>query len=181
MIILASSSPRRKRLMESVFGEIVVAPPKVDEPVVKGETPREMVKRLAILKAHTVKNGSTIVAADTVVDLDGEILGKPRNMGEAKEMLKKLSGKWHIVHTGVCIICNGKENAFVDSTRVKFHKLDDETVDTYVRTQSPLDKAGAYGVQEDMGMILVERIEGDFFTVVGLPISRVWWEIKKLA
>ncbi len=180
MIILASSSPRRKKLMESVFGEIIVAPPKVDESTVKGETPYEMVKRLAALKAHAVENESVIVAADTVVELNGEILGKPQNSEEAKEMLKKLSGKWHIVHTGVCIVHNKGESLFVDSTRVKFHELDDETIDMYVRTGSPMDKAGAYGIQEDMGMILVERIEGDFFTVVGLPISRVWWEIKKL-
>ena len=181
MIILASSSPRRKKLMESVFGEIIVAPPKVDESVVEGEIPSEMVKRLAILKAHAVKNESMIVAADTVVELDDEVLGKPKDAEEAKKMLKKLSGRWHTVHTGVCIIHNEKESAFVDSTRVKFHELDDETIDMYVRTGSPMDKAGAYGIQEDMGMILVECIEGDFFTVVGLPISRVWWEIKNMA
>ncbi len=180
MIILASSSPRRKKLMESVFGKIIVALPKVDESAVEGETPFEMVKRLAILKAHSIENESMIVAADTVVELEDKIFGKPQNSDEAKEMLKKLSGKWHTVHTGVCIVHNGKESSFVDSTRVKFHKLDDETIEMYVRTGSPMDKAGAYGIQEDLGMILVECIEGDFFTVVGLPISRVWWEIKKL-
>ena len=180
MITLASSSPRRKKLMESIFGKIEVVHPEVNELAINGESPHEMVKRLAILKARTVKSTNTIVAADTVVEIGGKILGKPRDIEEARKMLRVLSGKWHTVHTGVCIIHGKKEKAFVESTRVKFHVLDEETINMYVQTGSPMDKAGAYGIQEDMGMILVERINGDFFTVVGLPISRVWWEIKNL-
>ena len=181
MIALASSSPRRKKLMEDLFGEIMITHPKVDESRMSGESPKEMVKRLATLKAHSIKSSSIVVAADTVVELEGKIFGKPSNVEEAKEMLRNLSGKWHTVHTGVCIKKEDKEISFVSSTRVKFYDLDEETIDMYVRTGSPLDKAGAYGIQEDLGMILVEKIEGDFFTVVGLPISRVWWEIKKLS
>lgn len=180
MITLASSSPRRKKLMESVFGEIEVVHPKVDELLVGSESPCEMVKRLASAKAHAVKSTNTIVAADTIVEIDGKILGKPHDVEEAREMLKVLSGKWHTVHTGVCIIHGKKEKVFVESTRVKFRTLDEETINMYVQTGSPMDKAGAYGIQEDMGMILVERIDGDFFTVAGLPISKVWWEIKSL-
>ncbi len=181
MITLVSSSPRRKKLMESVFGEIEIVHPKVNELVIDSEPPREMVKRLAIAKAHVVKSADTIVAADTTVEIDGKILGKPRDVEEAREMLKTLSGRWHTVHTGVCIIRGKKEKVFVESTRVKFYDLDEETINMYIQTGSPMDKAGAYGIQEDMGMILVERIDGDFFTVVGLPISKVWWEIKNMA
>ncbi len=180
MIILASSSPRRRKLMKEIFGEVKIVHPKVNEDRLSNESPREMVKRLATLKAHSVKSSSIVVAADTVVELEGKIFGKPSNVEEAKEMLRNLSGKWHTVHTGVCVRKGDKEISFVSSTRVKFYDLDEKTIDMYVRTGSPLDKAGAYGIQEDLGMILVEKIEGDFFTVVGLPISRVWWEIKKL-
>ncbi len=183
MIVLASSSPRRKKLMEEVFKKVKVVHPQVDESKIEGESPKKMVERLAMLKAQAVKDvksTSVVVAADTVVELEGEILGKPSHSDEAKEMLKKLSGKWHTVHTGVCVRNGEKEISFVSSTRVKFYDLDEETIEMYVKKGAPLDKAGAYGIQEDLGMILVEKIEGDFFTVVGLPISRVWWEIKKL-
>lgn len=180
MIILASSSPRRRKLMKEIFEEVKIVHPKVNEDKISNESPQEMVERLATLKAHSIRSSSIVVAADTVVELKGKIFGKPSNVEEAKEMLRDLSGKWHTVHTGVCIKKEDKELSFVSSTRVKFHDLDEETIDMYVRTGSPLDKAGAYGIQEDLGMILVEKIEGDFFTVVGLPISRVWWEIKKL-
>jgi septum formation protein len=181
MIALASSSPRRKKLMEDLFGEIMIVHPNVDESKIAGESPQEMVERLAKLKANSIKGTtSTVIAADTVVELEGKILGKPKDMDEAREMLRSLSGKWHMVHTGVCIKKADKEISFVSSTRVKFYDLDEQTIDMYVKTGSPLDKAGAYGIQEDLGMILVEKIDGDFFTVVGLPISRVWWEIKRL-
>ncbi len=183
MIVLASSSPRRKKLMEEVFKKVKVVHPQVDESKIEGESPKEMVERLAVLKAQAVndvESTSVVIAADTVVELEGEILGKPSHSDEAKEMLKKLSGKWHTVHTGVCVKNGEKEISFVSSTRVKFYDLDEETIEMYVKKGTPLDKAGAYGIQEDLGMILVEKIEGDFFTVVGLPISRVWWEIKKL-
>ena len=167
--------------MEDLFGEIMIVHPNVNESRIVDESPQEMVERLAKLKANSIKGTTfTIVAADTVVELEGKILGKPKDMDEAREMLRSLSGKWHTVHTGVCIKQLDKEISFVSSTRVKFYDLDEQTIDMYVKTGSPLDKAGAYGIQEDLGMILVEKIDGDFFTVVGLPISRVWWEIKRL-
>ncbi len=180
MIVLASSSPRRKKLMEEVFSNVEILHPQVDETPKIGESPKDMVKRLACLKARAVQTSSTIVAADTVVEINGEILGKPKTPQEARQMLKKLSGNWHTVHTGVCILHGRKEISFVESTRVKFHPLDEETIDMYVKSGSPMDKAGAYGIQEDLGMVFVEKIEGDFFTVVGLPISRIWWELTNL-
>ncbi len=180
MIILASSSPRRKKLMKEVFGNVKIVHPHVKESPIEGETPRDMVKRLARLKARAVKMREIVVAADTVVEINGEVLGKPSNKEEAHEMLKKLSGNWHTVHTGVCVLYRNKEVSFVESTKVKFYSLNDELMNAYVESGSPMDKAGAYGIQEDLGMIFVERIDGDFFNVVGLPISRVWWEIKRL-
>ncbi len=166
--------------MEEVFGNVQVVHPEVEEVQKENESPKEMVRRLARLKAQTVKSSSAMVAADTVVEIDGEILGKPKTSQEARLMLKRLSNKWHTVHTGVCIRYGEEEILFVESTRVKFYELDDQTIDMYIKSGSPMDKAGAYGIQEDLGIVFVEKIEGDFFTVVGLPISRVWWELKKL-
>ncbi len=180
MITLASSSPRRKELLLRLFKEVEIVHPNVDETILDGENARKMVLRLSRKKAESIKRDNVVLAADTTVEIDGMILGKPQNENDAFRMLKRLSGNWHTVHTGVCIKYGDKIINFVDSTRVKFYSLDDETISAYVKTGSPLDKAGAYGVQDDMGMILVERIDGDFFTVVGLPISRVWWSIKKM-
>ncbi len=179
MITLASSSPRRKKLMESLFGRIEIVHPEVDESAIDGESPHDLVRRLAELKADAITRKNAVVAADTVVEIDGKILGKPATPKEAKEMLSALSGRWHEVHTGVCVKTPDSKESFVETTKVKFHDLDDATIEMYVKTGSPMDKAGAYGIQEDMGMILVEKIEGDYFTVVGLPISRVWWTLKK--
>ncbi|MGC8544973.1 Maf family protein [Athalassotoga sp.] len=179
MITLASSSPRRKALIQKIFKEIEVVHPNADESILEGESAREMVLRLSRIKADSIQRDNIVLAADTTVEIDGIILGKPENPDDAVRMLKMLSGKWHTVYTGVCIKYKEEKINFIESTDVKFYDLDDETIRAYVKTGLPLDKAGAYGVQEEMGMILVERIEGDFFNVVGLPISRIWWEMKK--
>ncbi len=179
MITLASSSPRRKELLQKIFKDVEVVHPSADESVLEGESAREMVLRLSEMKADSIQRNNVILAADTTVEIDEIILGKPKDSNDAIKMLKMLSGKWHTVYTGVCIRLKTERINFVESTNVKFYDLDDETIKSYVKTGSPLDKAGAYGVQEDMGMILVERIDGDFFNVMGLPISRIWWEIKK--
>ncbi|MCL2456730.1 MAG: Maf family protein, partial [Defluviitaleaceae bacterium] len=119
------------------------------------------------------KNDEIIVAADTLVYIDGEVLGKPKNFDEAFAMLKKLSGRRHTVFTGVAILRGEYEKIFFDATQVFFRELSDEEIFSYIATGEPFDKAGAYGVQE-RGAVLVEKIDGDFFTVVGLPISKVW-------
>jgi septum formation protein len=113
-----------------------------------------------------------IIAADTLVCIDGKVLGKPRDAAQAFAMLKSLSGRWHEVYTGVALVQGDCEHIFADAARVYFHALSDYEIDAYIATGEPFDKAGAYGVQE-RGSVLVERIEGDFYTVVGLPISRV--------
>lgn len=178
MITLASSSPRRKELLQKIFKEIEIVHPNADESILEGESAREMVLRLSRIKADSIQRDNIVLAADTTVEIGGTILGKPENSDDAVRMLKMLSGKWHTVYTGVCIKSKKEKINFVEATGVKFYDLDDETIKMYVKTGAPLDKAGSYGVQEDMGMILVEKIEGDFFNVVGLPISRIWWEMK---
>jgi len=179
MITLASSSPRRKDLLEKLFKEIEIVYPDVDESILEFESAPNMVLRLSKMKATSIKRDNIVIGADTTVEIEGKILGKPKDEFEAYEMLKLLSGKWHTVHTGICATLKDKIINFVESTRVKFYVLDDETINNYIKTGSPMDKAGAYGIQEDLGMILVERIEGDFFTIIGLPVSRLWWEMKE--
>ncbi len=179
MITLSSSSPRRKSLLQKIFKEVEIVHPEVDESILKGESAIEMVLRLSRMKADFVKRDNVVLAADTTVEINGEILGKPKDEDDATRMLKMLSGKWHTVHTGVCIKFREEMVNFVESTRVKFHDLDDDIIKEYVKTGLPMDKAGSYGIQEEMGMILVEKIEGDFFNVIGLPISRIWWEMRK--
>jgi septum formation protein len=172
-IILASGSPRRKQIMElaGIPCEVIVS--NADE-TIEGE-PDEQVKELALRKARAVKSGikeeRVILAADTLVYIDGKVLGKPESAEEAFSMLRRLSGRSHVVYTGVAI-CGEEELVFVDAARVFFRPLSDEEIHAYIGTGEPFDKAGAYGVQE-RGSVLVERIEGDFYTVVGLPISKV--------
>lgn len=179
MITLASSSPRRISLLKVLFKDIEAVNPNVDESVLNGESAIDMVLRLSKAKADSVKRNNAVIAADTTVEIGGMILGKPQNRDNAIEMLKTLSGKWHTVHTGVRINFRDESIGFVESTKVKFHILDEEIIKEYVKNSSFMDKAGAYGIQDDMGMVLVDKIEGDFFNIVGLPISKVWWEFRK--
>lgn len=178
MIILASSSPRRKELMQKIFKDVEIVEPNVDEKVIDGESAIDMVMRLSKMKAYSIKRDNIIIAADTTVEIDGIILGKPSDESDAFRMLSMLSGKWHMVHTGVCIKFDMECVNFVETTKVKFHVLDEETIQNYIRSKEPMDKAGGYGVQENMGMVFVEKIDGDFFNVMGLPISRIWWELR---
>jgi len=137
--------------------------------------PEYQVTGLALRKARAVAApaDSVVIGADTLVYANGQVLGKPRDEAEAFTMLKKLSGKKHTVYTGVALIKDGEERVFADATHVYFHPLTDEEILAYIATGEPMDKAGAYGVQE-RGAILVDRVEGDFYTVVGLPISKVY-------
>ncbi|PLV55786.1 Maf family nucleotide pyrophosphatase [Thermotoga sp. SG1] len=175
-IILASSSPRRKELMKLLGIEFEIKPPEIDENV-SGE-PAEVVKELSLKKAAHVfqREGSEnvlVIGSDTVVVLDGKILGKPKTEEEAKEFLKRLSGRWHTVYTGVAFVSNSEKDVFVSSTRVKFRDIPDEVIDYYVENYHPFDKAGGYGIQ-DFAAVFVEKMEGDFFTVMGFPVGLVW-------
>ena len=173
MIILASQSPRRRELMKYITTDFVAVSADADETLPSGMSPQEAVLRLSALKAAPFANEKDIViGADTVVAADGKILGKPQDEQEAKEMLRLLSGKTHSVFTGVTVLCGGKKEAFFTETRVTFFPLTEQEIEKYVRTKEPLDKAGAYGIQ-GFGSLLVERIDGDYFNVVGLPVSRL--------
>jgi septum formation protein len=175
-IVLASGSPRRAEIMNSVGWEFVKTVPDVDESVIEGEAPEDYVQRLAGEKALAVAAshpGGIILAADTTVVLEGEIIGKPVDLDDARRMIERLSGNWHEVLTGVAVARNGDEKIGMQRTRVKFAEMTDEEIDFLVEKGEPLDKAGAYAVQAQAALF-IEGIEGDYWNVVGLPISLVY-------
>lgn len=173
MIILASASPRRKELLSRIVGDFGVVPSKGEEKT-RYKAPRLYVVDLARNKAREVAARSdahdTVIGADTVVSFRGRILGKPEDEKEAKRFLSELSGKKHSVYTGVCVIKDGRETAYYCKSVVQFNKLDEKFIDGYVAGGSPLDKAGAYGAQDEG---VVKRVYGDFDNVVGLPLARL--------
>ncbi len=180
-IILASASPRRRELLTQAGFEFEVITSQVDEIIDPNLTPEKLVMSLAEQKAQAVAASypeCDIIGSDTVVVLDGKVLGKPKDEDDAVRMLCSLSGKTHEVYTGVCIIGGGKTQSFFECTRVKFCPLDAAQILSYVATKEPIDKAGAYGIQ-GKGCVLVEGIEGDYFNVVGFPVSRFCREYKK--
>ncbi|HIS79046.1 MAG TPA: septum formation protein Maf [Candidatus Caccousia stercoris] len=182
MLYLASASPRRKELLTLAGYSFTVLPANADETAPLGLSPRETAGLLARRKAEAVqalpefsalqKPGDVILAADTVVDLGGKILGKPKDREDAKRTLLSLSGRRHSVHTGFCVLAGAKKMCGVESTAVEFYPLTQEEIETYLDTGEPMDKAGAYGIQ-GRGALFVRRISGDYYTVVGLPIARV--------
>lgn len=173
MIILASKSPRRKELLSFITTDFAVKSADVDETLPQGITPDKAVEYLSKIKAEPFKNENDIViGADTVVALDGKILGKPRDDADAFATLKMLSGREHSVFTGVSVIKGEKIETFSVQTKVKMFELTDEEIEEYIATDEPFDKAGSYGIQ-GKGSLLVEKIDGDYFNVVGLPISRL--------
>ena len=183
-IILASGSPRRQQLLTLAGIEHEVIVTGVDE-TITGE-PDFQVRELALRKGRAVLplipesiNDCIIIAADTLVYVGGEVLGKPANEAEAFRMLKKLQGRGHTVYTGVALLSADTEEVFVDATEVFFKPLTDAEIYAYIGTGEPFDKAGAYGVQE-RGAVLVDRVVGDFYTVVGLPISKVCTALAKV-
>lgn len=179
--IVASASPRRKELLENVGLSFEVIPSDADENAVRADSPEELVKSLAELKAKSVfeKNTDAVVlGCDTVVEYGGVILGKPKSRNEAREMITMLSGKKHNVHTGVCITDSEKAVSFVNTVRVEFYELEKELIESYVATGECDDKAGAYGIQ-GKGCVLVKGIEGDYFSVVGLPVAETVRALKE--
>lgn len=171
--ILASASPRRKELLTAVGFEYEICPADIDE-TIPSDTPIELVAEfLSRKKALSVleKNPAAVVlGSDTIVVLDGNILGKPHDTAEASDMLHRLSGKAHRVYTGVCVCSSEKTLTLTSFTDVYFRKLSDKLIDAYIATGEPMDKAGAYGAQ-GLGSTLIKKIDGDFFTVMGLPIA----------
>lgn len=171
MLVLASKSPRRKELLSLITEDFVIKTADVDESLPNNIRPDKAVEYLSRIKAEPFDNGEdTVIGADTVVAVDGIILGKPKDRDDAYNMLKLLSGKYHSVFTGVTVISPQKTITFSVETKVKFFDLADNEIKAYINTSEPFDKAGGYGIQ-GKGCLLVERIEGDYFNVVGLPVS----------
>lgn len=170
-LVLASGSPRRRAVLSALGLTFDVRPPEVDETVRDGESGTDAARRLAEEKAAAVAaaDEELVLAADTIVVLDEHLLGKPAGREEAAEMLGRLSGREHVVITGLALRARNEIVSAATPTAVTFRPLDEEEIMAYVRTGEPLDKAGAYGIQ-GYGSALVERIEGDFFNVMGLPV-----------
>jgi septum formation protein len=181
-IILASKSPRRKELLGGLNLPFEVIVREVDEVFPEDMPMEEIPVYLAKLKAEPFLKDQgdkvLVITADTIVWLDGEVLGKPVDHQHAVEMLKKLSGKIHIVVTGVCLTSKEKQVTFSSLTKVHFKELTDEEIEYYLEIYHPYDKAGAYGVQEWIGYIAIDRIEGSYFNVMGLPVGRLYEELK---
>ena len=181
-IILASQSPRRKQLMEMAELEFDVLVADVDETNPPGMPGAEVPAFLARKKAMEIQHlaqGAIVVAADTIVLLGEEILGKPKDFADAKRVLQQLSGKMHIVVTGVCIMQGEKEKCFSTTTEVYFRHLTDSQIEHYISKYRPYDKAGAYAIQEWIGVTGIEKIIGDYYNVMGLPIGEVINALKE--
>lgn len=174
-VVLASNSPRRRELLRLIFDEFDIIPAQGEEIIPEGAEPEDVSRLLAIAKCREVaasNPGALIIGCDTTVISGGEILGKPADAQDAARMLRLLSGSTHQVVSGVCVSLYGREESFSVSTDVTFRALTDEEIDAYIATGEPMDKAGAYGIQEKGGL-LVSRLEGDFFNVVGLPVEQL--------
>ena len=180
-IILASASPRRQELLKLAGFSFEVIPANIDETPDPSYAPKQLVCTLAEQKCEFIHNtmpNEIVLGADTIVVIDGLILGKPSDEAEAFGMLKRLQGRQHTVYTGVNIRSLQKSVSFVESTKVYMRSLSDKEIYEYIATKEPMDKAGSYGIQE-RGATLIERIEGDYFTVVGLPLCRLSLALKE--
>lgn len=182
-ILLASASPRRRELLAGLGLEFrVIRPEGVDESWPEGLRGAEIPEYIARSKAEACRAAlqadELLITADTIVWLDGRVLGKPSDEREAVEMLQALSGRTHQVYTGVCLTTTGSQRCFSAVSDVRFAPLTDDEIRYYVEHYRPLDKAGAYGVQEWIGMVGVEYIEGSYFNVMGLPVQRLYSELK---
>ena len=179
-LVLASKSPRRSEILKNAGIDFTVRVADADETIPDGTKPCDAVVFLAAKKAMAVTRAEDelVLGADTVVVLDDKILGKPKDTNDAFNMIKVLSGKVHSVFTGVCAIADGFSMTFSEETRVEFYNLTDEEINTYINTDEPYDKAGAYGIQ-GLASKFIRGIDGDYFNVVGLPMSAIYQKILK--
>ena len=181
-LILASSSPRRQQLLRDAGFEFVVKVKDTNEDFSKIMPANEVPAYLARKKAEAFRhelNDEIVLTADTIVVVDQEILNKPKDASEASEMLRKLSGRQHQVITGVCVMTREETETFIDTADVFFRELTDFEIEYYIRVCRPFDKAGAYGVQDFIGMVGIPRMEGSYFTVMGLPVHKVYDALRK--
>ncbi len=184
-IYLASKSPRRRKLLKQLGINFSSFSVNSVEDIIDGEHPIECVKRIALEKMDIAKqkvDNSIIITADTIVVLGKKVIGKPSNKDNARKILTLLSGKVHTVYTGFCVL-NQKTKMFIvdyEKTEVEFRKLNKEEIADYVEGGSPMDKAGAYGIQDDFGAVFVNRINGCYYNVVGLPLTKLYSTLRKV-
>ncbi len=182
--ILASASPRRKEILQGIGLEVETIPSHVVEKIDQSLMPDMLVQQLALLKAADVAKGKPsgyyVIGADTVVYDGIQVLGKPESAQQAKEILSRLAGNWHDVYTGIAVVSTstGKGATRVEHSRVHFKKLEPEEIAAYIETGEYVDKAGGYGIQ-GKGALLVDRIEGDYFNIVGFPVSKFYDLLKE--
>jgi len=184
-IYLASKSPRRRKLLKQLGIKFKSFSVNSTEDFLDGEHPVECVKRIAVEKmdlANQRVNNSIIITADTIVVLNGKVIGKPLNKKDARKILSLLSGKVHTVYTGFCVYNQITKEQLLDfeKTEVEFRKLTKDEIVDYVDAGSPMDKAGAYGIQDDFGAVFVKRINGCYYNVVGLPLTKLYNALRKV-
>lgn len=184
-IYLASRSPRRRKLLKQLNLKFKSFSVDINEEIRYKEKPWHNVKRLSDEKmdcAKKIVKHGIIITADTIVVLDGKIIGKPKDKTDAKRMLKSLSGNVHTVYTGFSITNsqNGKSITGYEKTLVEFRKLSDREIDDYIKTGSPMDKAGAYGIQDDFGAVFIKKITGCYYNVVGLPLTKIYQSMMEI-
>lgn len=184
-VVLASNSPRRKELLSGLgIAYEVKTLPGIEESYPAGlegeEIPLYIARGKAVAYRDRMQPDELIITADTIVWMDGRVMGKPKDEAEARGMLRSLSGRTHRVITGVCLTTKEFQKSFSTVTEVTFAPLTEEEIDYYVARYRPLDKAGSYGIQEWIGFVGVERIEGSYFNVMGLPVQRLYKELRKL-
>ena len=184
-IVLCSNSPRRKELLKGLglnFQTRIIDG--IDESYDKSLLGEDIAKMISEKKAEsykaTMSSDELIITADTIVYVDGEVLGKPQNKIDAARMLKMISGKCHDVITGVCLLTSNKRISFSVKTKVSFAQITDDEISFYIENYKPYDKAGAYGIQEWIGYIGVDSIQGSYFNVMGLPVQRLYSELKNI-
>ena len=179
-VVLASASPRRRELLTLIGIPHEVRPANIDESSRSGETPVAQVERLAREKALAIHApGAVTIGSDTIVVVDGEVLGKPRDREHARSMLTRLSGRSHLVLTAVAVRWRGELRSAVEQVSVTFRALKDPEIEQYIDTGEPMDKAGAYGIQ-GYGATIVDRVDGDYFSVMGLPLNRLVRLLREL-
>lgn len=184
-LVLASNSPRRRQLLRELGLTYEVRLREVEENfpphLVRAEVAEYLAAHKAAAYAPDLAPDELVITADTIVCLDDDVLNKPADAAEAVQMLRRLQGRAHDVYTGVCLLHgDGRRVVFSDQTRVHFRSLSLAEMEYYVATYAPLDKAGAYGAQDWIGMVAVTRLEGSYFNVMGLPVHRVWEELEKM-
>ena len=183
-VILASKSPRRRELLSHIIKDFKIISTEINEefsPLLKiNDIAKHIAKKKANFYADQVKVNDIYITADTIVILNNEILGKPKDEKDAFNMLKSLSGNSHLVHTGVSIIFNKKIYSFYDETKVTFYSLSNREIKDYINRCQPFDKAGSYGIQDWIGFVGIKKMEGDFFNVMGLPLHKLYRKLNSL-